>query len=59
MRQLCFRSLSQILSNDQNPNLEPIAARVPTVSVSNQILLSYHFSLDQVPQDFSRSLYIV
>ena len=32
MRQLCFRSLSQILSNDQNPNLEPIASWVPTAS---------------------------
>jgi hypothetical protein len=30
MRQLCFRSLSQILSNDQNPILEPIASWVPT-----------------------------
>jgi hypothetical protein len=30
MRQLCFRSLSQILSNDQNPNFEPIASWVPT-----------------------------
>ena len=38
---------------------ELLTTRVLTVSVFNQILFSYHFSLDLVPQDFSRSHCIV
>jgi hypothetical protein len=38
---------------------ELLTTRVLTVSVFNQILFSYHSSLDLVPQDFSRSLCIV
>jgi len=37
---------------------ELLTTRVLTVSVFNQILFSYHFSLDLVAQDFSRSLCI-
>jgi hypothetical protein len=38
---------------------ELLTTRVLTVSVFNQNVFSYHFSLDLVPQDFSRSLCIV
>lgn len=40
-------------------NIEKIVSNEQNVEIIKRFFLSYHFSLDQVTQDFSRSLSIV